>query len=57
MWPDIDRFDKFVGEPLIRKHYERMHKDEEQQNNINKYFEMQAQQNQMMKETFEKLAK
>ena len=28
---DIDRFDHFVGEPLIRRYYEQLHQKENQQ--------------------------
>ena len=47
---DIDRFDKFIGEPLIRKHYERIHKDEKQQDNVTALLKAQVEQNKMMQE-------
>lgn len=52
---DIDKFDKFIGEPLIRKHYERMHKDEKQQDNVTALLKAQVEQNKMMQEAVEKL--
>ena len=52
---DLDKFDKFIGEPLIRKHYERMHKDEKQQDNVTALLKAQVEQNKMMQEAVEKL--
>src|SRR5699024_10974722 len=52
---DIDKFDKLIGEPLIRKHYERIHKDEKQQDNVADLLKAQVEQNKMMQEAVEKL--
>jgi hypothetical protein len=54
---DIDKFDKFVGEPLIRNHYEKLHKDERQQDDMKEFLKIQAKQTQVMQETMEKITK
>lgn len=53
---DIDKFDKFIGEPLIRNHYKKIHKAETQQDDMKEFLKIQAQQTQMMQETMKKLA-
>lgn len=52
---NIDKFDEFIGEPLIRKHYKKTHKDETQQDDMKEFLKMQAKQTQMMQETMAKL--
>lgn len=52
---DIDKFDKFIGEPLIRKHYEQMHKNEKQQDTMTALYKAQVEQSRMMQEAIEKL--
>ena len=47
---DIDKFDKFIGEPLIRKHYERIHKDEKQQDTVTALIKAQVEQNKIIVE-------
>lgn len=54
---DIDKFDKFVGEPLIRNHYKKLHKDERQQDDMKEFLKIQAKQTQVMQETMEKITK
>ena len=41
---DIDRFDHFVGEPLIRRYYEQLHQKENQQDQLTQLLKAQAQQ-------------
>lgn len=53
---DIDKFDKFIDEPLIRNHYKKIHKAETQQDDMKEFLKIQAQQTQMMQETMKKLA-
>ncbi|WP_229030827.1 hypothetical protein [Lactobacillus gasseri] len=52
---NIDKFDEFIGEPLIRNHYKKTHKDETQQDDMKEFLKMQAKQTQMMQETMAKL--
>lgn len=63
---DIDRFDHFVGEPLIRRYYEQLHQKENQQDQLTQLLKAQAQQSaeqaerqkqhdEMMLKTMEKL--
>lgn len=52
---NIDKFDEFIGEPLIRNHYKKTHKDETQQDDMKEFLKMQAKQPQMMQETMAKL--
>lgn len=39
---DIDKFDQFIGEPLVRRYYEKQHSEETQQDAITRILEAQA---------------
>lgn len=42
MMLSIDKFDQFIGEPLIRNYYNQLHQHEHEQNNISAYLKAQA---------------
>lgn len=58
---DIDKFDEFVGEPLIRKHYNNLHQQEHQADAMQEYLKAQKkhdeQQSKMVTEMLQTIAK
>lgn len=53
---DIDRFDEFIGEPLIRNYYNKIHSNERQQIQLETLLEQQNKQNEILVQTMSKLA-
>ena len=67
MMLSIDKFDHFIGEPLIRNYYNQLHQQEHDQNSMSAYLKAQAkrdeerskreeQRDQQMQEVLAKLA-
>lgn len=60
MMLSIDKFDHFIGEPLIRNYYNRLHQQEHEQSSMSAYLKAQAkreeQRDQQMQEVLAKLA-
>ena len=58
---DIDKFDEFIGEPLIRQHYNSLHQKDKQTDAMQEYLKAQKQhdeqQNKMMTEMMKTIAK
>ena len=52
---NIDNFDHFIGEPLIRNYYNKIHENETKQDNLSSYLKSQEKQNQLMQEMMNKL--